>query len=164
MGNTVFLSVIGIAFVFCFGEIVNRLAKNRGRNTWVWVTVGCALTVLGGVAGFLAAPAVVEGLDLAGEPAARAVFLSIWISAVIVAAILGTLLRLLGPVAKRDVTFGAAPSVIQAQDRILEEQCNECGFLFELGDRVCQCGVCAGYYHLRCWNSGNGCSVCRANA
>ena len=148
------------AFVIGVGDILYYQAKSRGRSVFGWVTFGCGLTILGAVLGFEAAPFVVEMSGLIGDKAVRLFFIATWIPAVVAAALVGIWLALLGPVAKKGKSFLGAAVTMKAEEWHTHESCKACGFLFEVGDLMCQCPACTGYSHVRCWNENEGCSVC----
>jgi hypothetical protein len=156
----IFLLLIVLAFLFGLGEILHVQAKNRGRSSVGWVTFGCGATVLAGVLGFWAEPYIQENLDIPADKRPRVFFLSIWVPAVIAAASVGGLLKLLGPVAKGGPSVGMRVKSIKAEEWHAKEMCKGCGFLLEPGDRICQCPACGNYQHVRCWNDSRGCPVC----
>ena len=108
------------------------------------------------------AATVVGELQILGPKAERAFFLVIWLPAVLTAGAIGGLLKMLGPVARKDKSALAAAVSMKAEEWHTREQCKDCGFMFEVGDAICQCPVCAGFFHVRCWNDVGGCGVCLA--
>ncbi len=158
--NLFFALVLPVAFLIGLGDILVVQARNRGRNAALWSLVGCAATLAAGVAGFFAAPFVVDLLKPDPQKEGRVFMLSIGVPAVAAAAVVGGLLRVLPQVAKRSSSYGGAAITMKAEEWHIRDQCRACGFYFDVGDMMCQCPVCAGFYHVRCWNETAGCSAC----
>lgn len=97
---SIFVVVFVGGFLFGLGEILHIQAKNRARSSVSWITLGCLATLAAGAGGYWIAPTVVENLELDRVHAQRAFYLCIWIPAVAIAALIGGILKMLGPVVR----------------------------------------------------------------
>jgi hypothetical protein len=148
------------AFLIAVVDIIVVQARNRGRSAWAWALFGSLATVAAGTAGFFAWPFVHAAINPDPQKSHRLFYLSMFLPAVVTALAVGGLLRLLGPVARRDRSFVGSAITQKADEWHIREQCRACGFFFEVGDMMCQCQACAAFYHMRCWNEASGCAAC----